>query len=454
MRDLMRFTRRAAALALPLALAACADAVVAPNDARPALGRAGGAGAAAAVAAVTCTPGNGDITLPPGFCAAVVADNVGTARHIVVAGTGDIYVAIDQESNPNGILALRDTDGDGDADQSQYFGTPRANGIAIYRQWLYVAYRTEIVRYRLVPGELVPSAPREVVVSGLPGTPFLGENDHPRKNITFDGRSFMYVNHGSASNSCQVENRVAQSPGVDPCPELPTRAGIWRFNANVVGQTLANGVRFATGFRNTEALRYDPGRRALYGLPHGRDELHENWPQFFTEQDQADLPAEEFIRIDQGDDAGWPYCFYDGIRNVKVLAPEYGGNGRVVGPRCFGKERPLLDFPGHWAPNDLLFYYGTQFPARYRGGAFIAFHGGHDRAPLPNEGYNVVFVPFNANTPSQSWEIFADGFTGGGTPLPQNAAHRPMGLAEGPDGSLYVTDDDGGRIWRIVFVGP
>ena len=442
--------RGATAAVAARALGACADDVAAPDGGRPSLQRAA---TSAAAAAVSCTPGNGDITLPPGFCAVVVADNVGTARHLTVDGDGDVYVAIDQASNQNGILALRDSDGDGDADQSQYFGAPRANGIAIFRHFLYVAYRSQVVRYRLLPGELVPSAGPEVVVSGLPNSPILGANDHPRKNITFDGRSAMFVNHGSATNSCQVQNRVAQSPGVDPCPELPTRAAIWRFNALAVGQTMANGTPYAIGFRNTEALRYDPGRRALFGLPHGRDELHENWPQFFTEQEQADLPSEEFIRIDQGDDAGWPYCMHDWQQNKKVLAPEYGGDGFIVGPRCATKEVPLLAFPGHWAPNDLLFYYGAQFPARYRGGAFIAFHGGHDRAPLPNEGYNVVFVPFAGNAPAGGWEVFADGFTGGGTPLPQNAAHRPMGLADGPDGSLFVSDDRGGRIWRIVYRG-
>jgi glucose/arabinose dehydrogenase len=395
-----------------------------------------------------CDADNGDITLPTGFCAVVVADEVGQARHITLGLNGELYVAIDDADNANGILALRDDDGDGRADAQAYFGAPRANGIAVFNHNLYVAYRTEIVRYKLKPGELVPSSGAEVVVSGLPGS-----GDHGRKNITFDGRNSMFVNFGSASNSCQVENRVLHSPGVDPCPELPMRAGIWEFNAMKTGQTQANGTHFATGFRNTEALRYNESVRALFGLPHGRDELHENWPEFFTEQDQADLPAEEFIRIDQGDDAGWPYCFYDGIRDIKVLAPEYGGDGDIVGPRCISKERPLLDFPGHWAPNDLLFYTGKQFPMQYRGGAFIAFHGGHDRAPLPNEGYNVVFVPFNGAMPSGNWSIFADGFTGGGTPLPANAAHRPMGLAQGLDGSLFVTDDAGGRIWRISYRG-
>jgi len=438
----MERTRRHASASLVAlgVLGACSDARPSGSVVEPGVV----ARAVVTSALPACDPGNGAITLPTDFCAVVVADQVGNARHIAVGGTGDVYVAI--EMRAQGILAMRDTDGDGRADVKQYFGAPGADGMAILRHFLYVGYPTQIVRYRLEPGQLVPSSSPEIVVSGLPMS-----GDHFRKNITFDGRSTMFVNIGSATNSCQVANRVAQSPGIDPCPELATRAGIWRFNALMLGQTQSNGVRVATGFRNTEALRYDASRRALFGVMHGRDELGKDWGQFFTAQENADLPGEEFLRINQGDDAGWPYCFYDGIRNVKVLAPEYGGDGDIVSPRCATKAQPLLDFPAHWAPNDLLFYQGTQFPTRYRGGAFVAFHGGKDRTPLPEEGYNLVFAPFVGDVPSPSWEVFADGFTGGGSPLPANAAHRPMGLAEGPDGSLYLTDDKGGRIWRISY---
>jgi glucose/arabinose dehydrogenase len=171
------------------------------------------------------------------------------------------------------------------------------------------------------------------------------------------------------------------------------------------------------------------------------------------------LPAEEFVRISSGSDNGWPYCYFDDVtRHRKVLAPEYGGNGnRVKGPQgidCATFNKPLANFGAHWAPNGLHFYSGSQFPPKYRGGAFIAFHGGFDRAPLPNEGFNVMFVPMSrSGSPSGSAEIFADGFAGSTGPLPANAAHRPVGVTEGPDGSLYVSDDRGGRIYRIVFTG-
>jgi glucose/arabinose dehydrogenase len=129
-----------------------------------------------------------------------------------------------------------------------------------------------------------------------------------------------------------------------------------------------------------------------------------------------------------------------------VLAPEYGGDGHTVG-RCADAEEPLMAFPAHYAPNGLHFYSGAQFPRRYRGAAFVAFHGG---ANLP-ESYVVAVVRFRNGRPLHRPQVFADGFIGAGAVnLPADADHRPMGLAEGPDGSLYVTDDAGGRIWRVL----
>ena len=245
---------------------------------------------------------------------------------------------------------------------------------------------------------------------------------------------------------------MLHSPGIDPCPELPIRAGVWRFGADRANQTEADGQHFATGTRNMVALAVNPRDRLLYGVQQGRDMLHDNWPELFTVQQQADLPSEEFIRIREGIDNGWPYCFHDWQQNLKVLAPEYGGDGHIVG-RCAGMNQPILAFPGHLSPDGMLFYTGTQFPGRYVGGAFVALHGGFNRAPLPNEGFQVVFVPFAGTSPAGGWQVFADGFAGGGTPLPQAAAHRPVGVAQGPDGSLFVSDDKAGRIYRIVWKG-
>jgi glucose/arabinose dehydrogenase len=291
------------------------------------------------------------------------------------------------------------------------------------------------------------------VVAGLVDTA-----DHISKTLVLDSKSRLFVNIGSGSNSCQVVDRTAQSPGVFPCPEFSYRAGVWTFDARRSNQTLDDGQRFATGYRNMVALAVNPANGELYGVQHGRDMLFENWQQFFTVLEDAVLPAEEFVKITRGSNNGWPYCYFDAVfENKKVLAPEYGGNGQLTTNGstidCATFNQPLATFGAHWAPNGMTFYTGNQFPRRYRGGVFVAFHGGFDRAPLPNEGYNVMFIPMSGAAPSGAPELFADGFAGSTGPLPATAVHRPVGITEGPDGSLYVSDDRGGRIWRIVYRG-
>ena len=154
--------------------------------------------------------------------------------------------------------------------------------------------------------------------------------------------------------------------------------------------------------------------------------------------------------LKQGDNAGWPYIYYDQIQHKKILAPEYGGDGKKEGPS--GIIEPTVAFPGHMAPNGLLFYTGNMFPEKYKNGAFVAFHGSWNRAPEPQKGYFVAFVPFKDGKPSGDWEIFADNFAGGPDFVsPGKAKHRPCGLAQGPDGALYVSDDQGGTIYKITY---
>lgn len=402
---------------------------------------------AAAQQAPECDPDNGGLSLPPGFCAIVVADQVGPARHLTVAPNGDIFVALRNRRGERGaILALRDTNGDGRADQQARFGENGGTGITLHEGFLYFAPDDAVLRYPLTTGSLQPAGPPDTIVAGLPAN-----RGHTAKSIAIGADDALFVNIGSLSNACQVEDRRVQSPGMEPCTELETRAGIWKFDAKRKRQTQADGERFATGLRNIVALAVDPTDNQVYGVQHGRDQLSSNWPDLFSPEANADLPSEEFVRIERGTDFGWPYCYHDWKQGKKVLAPEYGGDGRKVG-RCSTAGEPIMAFPGHWAPNALLFYTGSQFPEEYRGGAFIAFHGSWNRAPLPQAGYNVVFVPFKDGRPTGDYTVFADGFAGA-TVQPAGAAHRPSGLALGPDSSLYVSDDSGGRIWRIVFVG-
>ncbi len=403
--------------------------------------------AAEDLAAQDCAPDNGGIELPAGFCAQVFADSIGRARHLVVAPNGDVFVALAASrggSSAVGVLALRDSDGDGIADLRRGFGDQGGTGIALHNGYLYFGPDNGVLRYPLPAGSLEPSGPAETIVSGLPD-----ERSHRAKSLVVGDDGALFVNIGAPSNACQQEDRTAGSPGLDPCPELDLRAAVWTFDADRAGQTQSDGKRYATGLRNMVALTLHPTSGQLYGVQHGRDQLGQNWPDLFTLEQSAEKPSEEFVRIDEGDDFGWPYCYHDPELNRLVLAPEYGGEGERGG-RCVDKEGPLVAFPAHWGPNALLFYDGSQFPERYREGAFIAFHGSWNRAPLPQGGYNVVFVPFENGQPSGDWEVFADGFAAGDL-SPRGARHRPSGLAQGPDGSLYVSDDKGGRIWRISF---
>lgn len=391
---------------------------------------------------------NNNLILPKGFSAVVVADNLGLGRHIAINDNGDIYIILQRLKDKKGIVALRDSNHDGKADVIQYFGNHAGTGIGIHDGYLYIGVDGDglVVRYKLRPGELLPETNPEIVVSG-----FLKNNQHPMKSITFDNNENLYVNVGAPSNACQFPDRTLHTHGTNPCPLLQNFAGIWRFKADKIEQTQSkDGYRFATGLRNCVALRWNTVASQLYVVQHGRDQLHELWPENFTEDDGVNKPAEEFFLLKDGSDCGWPYCYYDPYLNKKMLAPEYGGDGKTVDKT--GKQLPIMAFPAHYAPNDLLFYTGTQFPEKYKNGAFIAFHGSWNRAPQEQKGYNIVFVPFKGELPSGDWEVFADGFAG--VPViksPGDAKARPCGLAQGPDGSLYVVEDTKGKIWKITY---
>lgn len=394
---------------------------------------------------VACDANNGGITLPQGFCALVVADSLGPARHFVVAPNGDLFVAIrNTREVKGGIIALRDTSGDGRMDVRERFGDNGGSGIALRGTDLFFGTDDAVLRYTIPRAALRPAGVPDTVVGQLPTG-----RSHTAKTIALRGND-LFVNIGSPSNACQVEDRRPQSPGQAPCPELDTRAGIWRFDATDKGQTQGDGERWATGIRNAVAITVHPSNGAVWAAQHGRDNLVQNWPAHFDTTESAELPAEELIQVGRGDDFGWPYCFYDGQAKRKVLAPEFGGDGQQVG-RCANVKGPVAAMPAHWAPNGVAFYTATLFPARYRGGAFIAFHGSWNRAPRPQGGYNVVFVPFENGRAGQ-YEVFATGFAGDSV-QPAGARHRPAGVAVGPDGSLYISDDRGGRIWRVMRSG-
>lgn len=396
-----------------------------------------------------CPDGTAGLRLPPGFCATVFADSLAAPRHVAVAPNGVVYVALrgsrGATPRPGGVIALRDADGDGRAEVQRTLASGfSATEAVIHRGRLYTASDSVIFRYPVV-GDGLALGRADTVARGLP------TGGHGAKTFAVGRRGELFVNVGSRSNACQQGDRQPRSPGIDPCTELETRAGIWRFDAEGLGQTQATAPRWATGIRNAIAIAVHPRTGRLWVVQHGRDQLSANWPGLFSDTASAETPSEELFEVARGDDFGWPYCYHDAGLRRKVLAPEYGGDGRQAG-RCAAKKGNAAAFPAHWAPNALLFHSGRSLPARFAGGAFIAFHGSWNRAPLPQAGANVVFLPMRDGRPSGAWETFADGFA---TAMqPSVRGHRPTGLAEGPDGSLYVTDDAQGRVWRIRYVGP
>ncbi len=411
----------------------------------------------------SCPGNNGGITLPPGFCATVFADNIGHVRHMAVAPDGVLYVNTWSgrfyhfDTPPAGgfLVALKDTKGDGHADVIARFGAgvPQGStggtGIAYYKGAIYAEQNDKIIRYVLPsdPASIAPTGEQEIVVYGLPLTG--AHNMHP---FIIDAQGHIYVDLGSATNSCQIDDRMPRSMGHNPCTELETRAGTWRYDANKTGQHFSAAERYVTGLRNGEGFGIDSAGR-LFATQHGRDQLAQNFSQLYTPAQSAEQPAEELVQLRLGADYGWPECYYDRFQHKLVLAPEYGGDGGKKVGICAEKTAPVAAFPGHWAPNDLLIYTGTAFPVAYRDGAFIAFHGSWNRAPLPQGGYAVVFQPLKDGKAAGDFVIFADGFAGA-IKEPGQAAFRPTGLAMAPDGSLYISDDKHGRIWHVTYHGP
>jgi len=396
---------------------------------------------------------DGDIRLPDGFRATIVADNLMAGRK------GDTlrFLALDAKPNSDlyamtrkgGIIALRDTDGDGRADVIKEFGSGGGTGIAVHGGNLYYSSASAVYRYKLAAGELVPAGPPELIAQ-LPE-----QSAHDAKAFAFDPAGNLYVDVGSPLNVSSTGDRSPGAKGADPTELQKRHGGIWRFKSDVPDQDqVRDGYRFASGLRHILSLAWNPTRQAFFVVMMGRDQLNTVAPQYYSAQDNAEAPAEEMHLLHDQSDLGWPTTYYDSVRKMRLLSPEFGGDGKKQpGPNTF--SAPVLAFPAHWAPMQMAFNLSQQFPNHYLNGAFIAFHGSWNRAPEPQRGYCVAFVPFGPDgLPSGGYEIFADGFAGHDEiKRPADARFRPCGLAFGPDGTMYVGDSEKGRIWRIVYTG-
>jgi len=393
------------------------------------------------------------LTLPPGFHATVVAEPLGSIRHLAVRDNGDIYVntASDTQNKGTGIIAIR-PDAKHKADQVEHFGAvDGGTGIRFYKGALYASSPSGVYRFTFSGNELVPHTEPVAIVQGMPDAhPGFNRTNRP---IAFDGKGNLFVALDASANLC-TETLIplggqANAPvGVKPCPDLTTRAGVWRFSADKAGQKFpADGDQWATGIRDIGALDWSPADGHLYGIMHGRDSTNRFWPQLVSAEDDDHI-ADEMHRITKLTDFGWPYTYYDGVRKLRLVAPEYGGDGKTAATGG-NYSAPMLTFHSRRAaPVDLMFATGSKLPETYRNGAFIVLHGTANRS-----GYNIVFVPFDHKGKAGEPGVFADGFAAfaASGSNPPRAAYRPIGIAEAPDGALYVADSQKGRIWRIAY---
>jgi glucose/arabinose dehydrogenase len=373
------------------------------------------------------------LQLPTGFTTTIVAEGLGGARHIAVTKLGNVYVKLSRLKDGKGIIYLKEKDGK--FAQQLAFGDYPGTGICIKSNYLYASSNEDVYRYQLDKnGEVINPDKPEKIITGL-----LNHNRDNSKSIVLDNNNNIYVNVGSYADACLIDPTSKKAPY--PCPILDSAGGIWQFKANKLNQQLKDAVQYATGFKNVVGLDWNTQTNSLFIMQHGRGGLHSLHPDLFTVEQERNLPAETMYEVRKGADGGWPYEYYDQFQHKKILSPEYGGDGKKAGTHK--AINPLLAFPAHMAPDGLLFYTGNKFPAKYKNGAFIAFHG---KSPELQKGYLVAFVPFTNGKPSSAkWETFADNF------LINKDQHKPCGLAQGPDGSVYITDDANGTVYRIAY---
>jgi len=351
-------------------------------------------------------PQGAELKVPAGFHVSLFADNLSRPRMIAVAPNGDLFVA---QSLQGSILVMRDTNNDGVADTRTEYATGLENpfGMAFSGGYFYVGQTTRLVRYKYTPGDTKAPGPPEKLLD-FPGM------GHSTRNVTFtsDGKK-MYVAVGSLSN---------KSAGEDPI-----RAAINEYNPDGTGHRI-----FASGLRNPVGLAWQPGTGVLWASVNERDTLGD------------DLVPDYITSVKDGGFYGWPYSYIGNHPD-----PEHTGKMPDLVARAIV---PDVLIPAHSAAVSLTFYTGTQFPERYRNGAFVGLHGSWNRSRPA--GYRVAFVPFQNGKASGPPEDFVTGWIVSDAPNAATAWGRPVGVTVLRDGSLLVADDGGSRIWRITYRNP
>jgi glucose/arabinose dehydrogenase len=340
------------------------------------------------------------LRVPPGFAIEIFAQGLLRPRFLALDPRGTLLVSVSRSGR---VLALPDDDGDGRADRAMLVAgdLDLPHGLAVRQSALYVAETGRVVRLPYDPATRRVTGPPVVVVPDLPP-----RGAHWTRTLAVGPDGRLYVAVGSSCNAC--EERDAR------------RATITRYEADGSGET-----RVATGLRNAVGLAFRPGTGELWATVNGRDWLGD------------DRPAEYVTRVEAGGFYGWPYCHW-ALDGTLFPDPDLGSAGR-----CQHVARPSVLYQPHAAPLGMAFYTGTAFPPEYRGDLFVALHGSWNRA-VPT-GYKVVRIRLDG---APRVEDFATGWLDGA-----RAWGRPADVAVGSDGSLYVSDDTQGVVYRISYTG-
>jgi glucose/arabinose dehydrogenase len=338
------------------------------------------------------------VDVPVGFRLDVFADGLVGPRFMALGPTGTLYVA---ERGAMRVIALPDRDSDGRADEVVVVADRMMapSSLAFYGDALYVGETTQITR--LVLGVDLRAVERRVVVSGLPSG-----RGHSTRTVIFGPEDEMYVSVGSSCNVC-----VEADPRRAAILVYPTQGG--------------EGRIYAGGLRNAVGMAINPWTGSLWATNNGRDRMGD------------DMPPETVYVVRDGADYGWPSCHAGDIPD-----PEYGGPGA-----CEGVEAPVVEMQAHSAPLGIAFHDSEQFPPEYRVSAYIAFHGSWNRT-VPT-GYKVVRVPVRGDQAAGPVQDFATGWLR----ADGSALGRPVGVTVGADGALYISDDQAGLVYRIIYDG-
>jgi glucose/arabinose dehydrogenase len=347
-------------------------------------------------AAVTELTVDRTLNLPAGFQISVFAAGVKQARFMAWSPEGELVLS--QEGTPGEVVILPDHNQDGRADQAIVFASKLRNphGLAFRDGHLYVAEENQVVRFAWQGGQPARGA-AEVVVPNLP------TGGHSTRTIGFGPDGNLYVSIGSSCNVCQEKDE--------------RRATIMQYNADGSG-----GRVYAKGLRNAVGFVWQPGAPALWATNNGRDNLGD------------DLPPETVNLVRDGADFGWPYC-----HNGRIPDPQYSKLGS-----CDQVTKPAVEMQAHSAPIGLAFYDGNVFPPAFVGDLLVAFHGSWNRS-VPT-GYKVVRVRFQNGQPTGQVDDFITGWLG----ADGKVWGRPVDPIVGPDGSLYLSDDTLGVVYRVT----